>query len=95
MERGGKERASLQEAMRPWRCQEGSDTMNMKITMLGIVILLFLGLVGCVGYVGYADYDSPYGHGYYYDGPYYHSYGGYGYSHHYGHHDRDFDRDDR
>ena len=98
MERGDEELALLQEAMRPWWCKEGSDTMSMKITILGIVILFFLGMVGCVGYVGYTDYDYPHGHGYYYDGPYYrsyHSYGYYNYGHRGGHGDHDFYRDDR
>ena len=71
------------------------NNMNKKITLAGIVVLLFLSLGGCVGYVGYSDYDYPYGHSYYSGGPYYHGYHNYGYAHHGGHHDRDFDRDDR
>jgi hypothetical protein len=69
--------------------------MNKKITLIGTAILLFLTLAGCVGYVGYRDYDYSYGPGYYSGGPYSGGYYHHGYSHHGGHHDHDFDKDDR
>ena len=59
--------------------------MNIKLVVLGILLLLSVALSGCAGVVGYGD---GYGYGYY-SYPYSYDHGYYGYSDRYHHRDWD------